>query len=206
MAPRTLIAWGILALIVFAAVFFSYHILNVTTSDSNMNANGGVNTAFQPLNPVVPKNVYAEELPRDREEHHVHFAEPLEPIQEQPKPMPVVVGQTEEDLRALRQVSEIPPPVEYPEPEAKDPMETVVNSESEFGDNLRHPEQMIEVQPPMGSLRTHIPGIEAEDLPAIGGHQSVAYSPEMAQNGGEFMSGIFAFDGSDGGGIGYAMI
>jgi hypothetical protein len=97
---------------------------------------------------------------------------------------------------------ETPPSIEYPDPEAIDPMEQVVNSESEFGDNLRHPEQTIEMQPPIGSLRA----ISSDEPPSMGGNESVQYSPELAQNGGEFMSGIFAFDGTDGGGVGYSMI
>jgi hypothetical protein len=55
-------------------------------------------------------------------------------------------------------------------------------------------------------MRVPAAGLGSDELPSHGGHQSVQYSPEMAQNGGEFMSGIFAFDGTDGGGIGYSMI
>jgi hypothetical protein len=43
-------------------------------------------------------------------------------------------------------------------------------------------------------------------MPSLGGHEPVQYSNEMTHNGGEFMSGIFPFDVSDGGGVGYSMI
>ena len=197
MAPRTLFAWLVIALIVGTSLFFLYHIANVA-SDTKENT-------FQPINPVVPENQIPKAVRFQEPVELVHHAEPLDMPPEPPKPMPVVVGQTEEDLRAPRPVSETPPPIEYPEPEARDPLETVANSESEFGDNLRHPEQMIEVQPPMGSLRTTVELLDERPLPSHGGHESVQYSAELAQNGGEFMSGIFAFDGSDTG-VGYSMI
>ena len=202
--PRTLFAWIFLAILISAGVFFTYHIVDAASSDTPK-FNG-----FQEVNPVVPKNaVYNNPVTSKLEDNHIAMhAEPLDLPPEPPKQMPVVIGQTEADLRATRQVSETPPSIEYPEPEAKDPMETVVNSESEFGDNLRHPEQTIEIMPPMGSLRTmSASGVASDEMPSMGGNESVQYAPEMAQNGGEFMSGIFAFDGSDGAsGIGYSMI
>jgi hypothetical protein len=195
MRSRTLFAWMLVAILITAGVFFTYHIAVATQDPPKHNG-------FQEVNPVLPKNaVYSNTVTQPEPVMH---AEPLDLPPEPPKPMPVVVGQTETDLRATRQVSETPPSIKYPEPEAKDPMEDVVNSESEFGDNLRHPEQTIEILPPMGSLRTM--SADAEDMPSMGGHESVQYGAEMAHNGGEFMSGIFAFDGTDMGGVGYSMI
>lgn len=197
MAPRTLFAWAFVALLIATGLFFTYHIFDVASTPTKING-------FQEVNPVVPKNaLYENPVTQATEGHVAMHAEPLDMPPEPPKPMPIVVGQSEADLRATRQVSETPPSIEYPEPEAKDPMEAVVNSESEFGDNLRHPEQTIEIMPPMGSLRTMT--AEPEHLPSMGGHDSVQYAAEMANNGGEFMSGIFAFDGSDMG-VGYSMI
>jgi hypothetical protein len=195
---RTLFAWIFVAVLVAAGVFFTYHIMDAASQPPKYNG-------FEEVNPVLPKNaLYSNPVTEASEDHVAMHAEPLDMPPEPPKPMPIVVGQTEADLRATRQVSETPPSIEYPEPEAKDPMEAVVNSESEFGDNLRHPEQTIEIMPPMGSLRTMPAG--AEDTPSYGGHESVQYGSELAQNGGEFMSGIFAFDGTDMGGVGYSMI
>jgi hypothetical protein len=193
MQPRTLFAWILVLLILASGIFFTYHILDA------QEAKAVSNVGFQEVNPVLPENA----VPSLQDESTVY--EPLDQHVE-PQQMPHVVGQTEEDLRATRQVMATPPPVQYSEPEPQDPLESVVNNEAEFGDNLRHPEQTIELQPPMGTMRIPASGLGSEEPPSLGGHQSVQYSPEMAQNGGEFMSGIFAFDGTDGGGIGYSMI
>lgn len=201
MSSRTLFAWVLLILIVGVSLFFGYHIVYAATAPTQYNG-------FQEVNSVVPKNsIYQNPvITKEDDSDFVHSAEPLDFPNESVKQMPPVVGQSEDDLRATRQVSETPPSIEYPEPEAKDPMEVVVNSESEFGDNLRHPEQTIEIQPPMGTVRIAAEGIGSDEHPSLGAHESVQYAPEMAQNGGEFMSGIFAFDGTDVGGIGYSMI
>jgi hypothetical protein len=200
MAPRTLFAWIFVALLVFTAIFFTYHILDASSSSSN-------NPDYQQIAYESP-NTMPVEAKNEFHDAPMHYESLNEQHDEMiAKPMPKVVGQTEEDLRATRPVSETPSPVEYPEPEAIDPMEHAANSESEFGDNLRHPEQMIEMHPPMGTMRVAPSGLGSEEPPSMGNNQSIQYSPEMAQNGGEFMSGIFAFDGSDGsGGIGYSMV
>jgi hypothetical protein len=191
--PRTLFAWLIVFFVIASGIFFTYHILDAQQTETK-DVNG-----FQEVNPILAENA----MRTIHEDSTVY-----EPLDQQvvPQQMPQVVGQTEEDLRATRQVMETPPPVQYPEPEAQDPLETVANNEAEFGDNLRHPEQTIELQPPMGTMRIPASGLGSEEPPSLGGHQGVQYSPELAQNGGEFMSGIFAFDGTDGGGIGYSMI
>ncbi len=184
MMPRTFFAWIALGLILLTGIFFTYHIFSASQTNS-----------FQEVNPIVPNNVPMHEI------HPVY--EPLD-THVVSQEMPYVVGQTEEDLRATRQVSETPLPVQYSEPEAQDPLETMAHGESEFGDNLRHPEQTIEIHPPMGTMRIPASGL-GSDVPSHGGNESVQYAPELAQNGGEFMSGIFAFDASDGG-AGYSMI
>jgi hypothetical protein len=203
MNPRTIFAWLVVAIIIATCMFFLYHIVDVNSAPVRYSDSKSFHESS-----VVPKNTYHDtpNLQKQHEDHLLFHSEPIHPPMESPNEMPVVVGQSEEDLRALRQVSDTPPSIEYPIPEAKDPLETVVNSESEFGDNLRHPEQTIEIMPPMGSMRVMPSGMGSETPPSLGGHTSVQYTPELAQNGGEFMSGIFAFDTSDGGGIGFSMI
>lgn len=129
----------------------------------------------------------------------------VDPIVE-PLLMPEVVGQSEEDLRETRQVQQTPPDAVYSDPKPVDQNEGDIHSESEFGDNLRHPEQTIEVAPPLGTLRMVQSGLGSEEpTPTfVGKHDPTVYSPEMAQNGGEFMSGIWAYDGDDG--YGYSTI
>ncbi len=202
MPPRTLFAWLLVALAIIAGGFFTYHIASVATSNNDGNDPLPLQ-GIQPINSVFENPVHAKGASYD--DVHFQHAEPLDAPQQQPLPMPAVAGQTEEDLRETRQVIESPPTVEYPPPEAMDPLEGPVNSESEFGDNLRHPEQVIEMAPPMGTVRIANSGLGSDELPSLGGHQSVQYSPEMAQNGGEFMSGIYAYDVSDMG-VGYTMI
>jgi hypothetical protein len=192
--PRIRIVWILVAALLVAVGFFGYHIFDA------------MNQPVNHLEPDVPKP--ANEVPRlnvpvvkPKEELFLHS----EPIMHEPEPLPMphVVGQTEEDLRETVPVNDTPPPIQYSEPESSDPLEGVVNSESEFGDNLRHPEQMIEMMPPMGSLRSPQSGLDS-DVSTPGRHDPTMFAPEMAQNGGEFMRGIVAFDGDDG--IGYSMI
>jgi hypothetical protein len=204
--PRISLAWILVFVIVGVIGFFGYQIYITANQDQN----GGVTQ--NGFNQVIPHNqevrVSGQPTLPTRDEF-VFQAAPIVERKPEPLPMPAVVGQTEEDLRATRPVSETPPTVQYAEPEAQDPMEgPSIQMESEFGDNLRHPEQMVEMAPPMGTMRVPASGLGGDERGpvAVGGNRPVNYSPELAQNGGEFMSGIFAFDGSDGGGIGYSMV
>jgi hypothetical protein len=121
-----------------------------------------------------------------------------------PKRMPTVPAQTEEDLRASEPLQATPPTTQYDLPEAIDPMNRMVHSDAEFGTNFRHPEQMIERRPAAGMAGVIPSGLgSAGSRP--GGNNPQMYAPEMAQNGGEFMSGIHAFDMSEAG-VGYSMI
>lgn len=199
MAPRTLFAWLFIALLIAAGIFFTYHILLANTEDPKTVE---IETIVQAHNDV-PEMVIASTKPiKDIAMVCQSTTEVVQPLQ-----TPQIPAQTPEDVKATRQVSETPPTIRYSEPESLDPMEGPVHMESEFGDNLRHPEQTIELMPPMGSQRVAInqSGLGA-DHASMGGNQGISYGPEMGQNGGEFMQGIFAYDGSDGGGIGYSMI
>lgn len=115
--------------------------------------------------------------------------------EEQPRPIPEVAGQTEEELKAPEPLQErISQKVDTPSP--KDPYDKRDN-EALFGSNLRHPESMI------ASARSpQFSSLESEVASGVAGRPAVEqlpFSAEMAQNGGEFMNGIFAFDSSDSG-------
>ncbi len=199
MASRTLFAWLFIALLVAVGIFFTYHILLADNEDPKLVE---VEATVQAYN-SEPEMVIASAKPiKDRALICQSTTEVVEPLQ-----TPQIPAQTPEDVKATRQVSSTPPTIQYSEPESSDPLEGTVHAESEFGDNLRHPEQTIEIMPPMGSQRVAInqSGLGA-DHASMGGNQGISYGPEMGQNGGEFMQGIFAYDGSDGGGIGYSMI
>jgi len=121
-----------------------------------------------------------------------------------PNEMPRVPGQTEEDLRAPEPLQATPPSVQYMSPEATDPMNRTAHMNAEFGNNFRHPEQMIEMRPP-SSMQTAMDSHLASERSGPGGHNASGFTPEMAQNGGEFMRGIGAFDTSEIG-TGFSMI
>jgi len=121
-----------------------------------------------------------------------------------PNRMPHVPGQTEEDLRAPEPLQASPPATQYDIPEASDPLNKTVYMNSEFGSNFRHPEQMMERHPGIGMGNVVAAQIGSEQS-GPGGHNAAGYAPEMAQNGGEFMAGISAFDTSEAG-VAYSMI
>jgi hypothetical protein len=205
-APRIPIAWILLIAIAAVVIFFGFQIFQAYAADKTPAENeapihnlgfGGHTKGPSPVN----RHEYDPTMEVDHPEtaavapiHHV--TEPL--------PVPHIPGQTEEDVRATRPIMETPPDVTYDEPVATDPYEDVVHNEAEFGDNLRHPEQMMEVHPPMGTMRVPASGL-GSDQSFDRVNRSVPYSPEMAQNGSDFMDGIVAFE-SDGAGMGYSAI
>ena len=95
-----------------------------------------------------------------------------------------------------------PPPQNGPEilPEerANDPMDQV-NSTVPIKDNLRHPERMFNAGGDhSGTQRAAEAGIAGDTTGAPS--SAGKFSPDFAQNGGEFMTGIFANDLTKGGG------
>jgi len=121
-----------------------------------------------------------------------------------PRPMPRVPAQTEEDLRASEPLQATPPAQYYNPPEHTDPLNKTIHMSAEFGSNFRHPEQMIEAHPGVNTSDIVASGIGSE-YSSPGGNQAAMYAPEMAQNGGEFMRGIGAWDASEGG-VAYSLI
>lgn len=185
--PRISVAWIAVLLVAVLFAFLGYNILRVAGE-----ADAPIPTAFS----VMPQN---QHLPAPQT-----VSAPIHQIIEE-VPLPEVPGQTEEDLQMDEPLQQVPPSVEYGEPSYQDPMEGTVHSSSEFGDNLRHPEQMMEISPPLGSMRLPSAGI-GSDTSSQGGNRSIQYAPEMIQNGAEMMPGIEAYDFSDMGGIAYSML
>ena len=129
---------------------------------------------------------------------------PVVPTRTAPNRIPNVPGQTEEDLRAPEPLQASPPSTQYDIPEATDPLNKNVYMSSEFGSNFRHPEQMMERHPGIGMGNVVAAQIGSEQS-GPGGNNAAGYAPEMAQNGGEFMAGISAFDVSESG-VAYSML
>jgi len=142
MAARVPVAWLILLILCAVFAFFGYHIVNAASPSTEIRA------------PLAPQMVRREEPPQLRisetlpgevnavsEDSGAPVVHKHNPV---PNRMPVVPGQTEEDLRRPEPLQRTPPSVQYDEPEAIDPLNRNVHMNSEFGSNLRHPEQMIE--------------------------------------------------------------
>lgn len=181
--PRVSLAWIAVLVVLSILVFFTYHIFVAkSNSDSEPKAFG-----------VLPNEAH----PRRPSSHA-----PVRVLEER-VPLPAVPAQTEEDLRADEPLRATPPDAHYEEPESTDPLEAPVHSMSEFGDNLRHPEQMIEMAPPLGTSRM-VPAELGSEATSAGRHRPAEYAPEMVQNGGEFAD-IVAYEGGDAG-IAYSML
>ena len=87
--------------------------------------------------------------------------------------------------------------------EEPEPRDTHSNNDNIalFGSNLRHPESMItKSSSQFSSLEEEVSAGVAGTVTRPKDLNQVPFSAEMAQNGGEFMKGIFAFDSSDSGG------
>jgi hypothetical protein len=185
MAPRISTIWVLIAVALSVIAFFGYHIFQAYGQPKE-------EALPTPINQMATANpMVSQQAPVYMKPH--------------PIPVPQVPAQTEEDLRETRPVNQTPPEIYYPEPEAVDPYETSQHNDAYFGDNLRHPEQMMEAAPPVSTGNIVSSGLGAH-VTYQGGNDGNTFDPEMAQNGGEFMSGIVAFDGSDGGGIGYSSL
>jgi hypothetical protein len=211
---KTILSWIALLAVLVAIGFFGYHILDVSTQGMTL-SNSGVknaesvapstrslsNPALQPSIEEVIRRAPAEDGTYEDGEHPGPVGQRGPPI---PNEMPEVPGQTEEDLRSPEPLQATPPSVQYSSPEATDPMNRTAFMSSEFGNNFRHPEQMIEMRPP-SSMATATQSQIASEASGPGGNNAVGFAPEMAQNGGDFMRGIGAFDSTEIG-TGFSMI
>lgn len=204
MAARIPVSWLLLVCVIGVFAFFAYHIVQASSINETHTVAPAQQlqpaVAFQEAAPVPKYMTEAPSYDDDGEE----YAEASQKPQPAPKAMPKVAGQTEEDLRAPEPLQATPPTTQYDPPEATDPMNRHVHMSSEFGSNLRHPEQMIERRPPP-SMDYVVPSGLGSEQSHGGGNRQVSFAPEMAQNGGEFMAGISAFDMSESG-TAYSML
>jgi hypothetical protein len=216
MATRIPISW-LLFLAIFAVfAFFGYHILQAASAQSPAAAAHAADNHLEAhhmnmphaLHPSMehhagPAPDYMKQVPAidAAGDEHEYVGQQGQPI---PNNMPYVPGQSEEELRDTDQLQASPQSTQYDLPDATDPLQRVTHMNAEFGSNLRHPEQMIEMRPRAGVANIVASGLGSE-ASGPGPHRAVGYAPEMAQNGGEFMQGISAFDGSDDG-VGYSML
>lgn len=201
-STRIPIAWLLVFIIVGILAFFGYHILNASSSATL--------EVFPPYgsgrNDIATKYDDGGVQPElDQGEYDTTAAAPVME-QTHVHSMPRVAGQSEKDLRTPEPLQRSPPLTHYNAPEANDLMHPTVHMSSEFGSNLRHPEQMIETHPGIGTMQQHVDAGIASEYSSPGGHNAVGYSTEMIQNGGEWMGpGIHAFDTSESG-VAYSML
>lgn len=209
MATRIPLSWLLLLALLAVFAFFGYHIYQASSG-------GGSAEAYPPYSQTdeaKERHVRFAEEAGVTEDGHVGANDAQSGDDEAPAPvvhrvpphaMPQVPGQTEEDLRTPEPLQRTPPTTHYDIPEHMDPLNKTVNMSAEFGSNFRHPEQMIESHPGVSMDSVVASGLGSE-LSSPGGNQAAGYAPEMAQNGGEWMRGINAFDTSESG-IAYSMI
>ena len=111
--------------------------------------------------------------------------------------LPIIPSQTEEEQKEpeplQQRVSQ-----KVDEPSHFDKFEKNDN-QALFGSNLRHPEAMITNTDGYSSLETDVVAGVASRVSVPDTVNDMPYNAEMAQNGGEFMKGILAFDTSDSG-------
>ena len=185
--PRISVAWLVVIFLAAIALFFAYHIGRTIYTNSEKEEMIDSYTKKAP--------------PFYREEH------PLEAPHEGPDydspsgehtvagDYPEVPGQTQEDLRSTDPIQATAPAYQYNSPGPKDPHAGPAYEPAEFGDNLRHPEGAFEMRGAASDGYIAASGMGSH-VSSPGGNSAVGYSSETAQNAGEFMKGIFAFDGS----------
>lgn len=193
MSTRIPVSWLILLLLFGVLAFFGYHIIQASSS-SQLQQPQVVETHFVQGASNKESPTYLQNIPTE-DEGDREYADATQQRPPVGQPMPHVPGQTEEDLRMHEPLQAIPPSVQYDTPEAMDPFHQTVHNSAKFGSNLRHPEQMMEMRPSAGMDYVQASGLGSERS-SPGGNQAVGYNPEFAQNGGEFMEGILAFDHS----------
>ena len=200
MSTRIPISWLLLLALLAVVAFFGYHIVQASSSTTS--------EAYPPYSQADE----AKATGRPRMTVDSALADPSGgpdvPAHDEgsdagptvdrtpPHEMPIVPGQTEEDLRTPEPLQRTPPTTEYDIPSHRDPLNPTVNAEAEFGTNFRHPEQMIEARP-QATMNYVVPSGLGSERSSPGGNDANGYAPEMAQNGGLWMNGIVAFDSSE---------
>ena len=111
-------------------------------------------------------------------------------------PLPDIPGQTPEQVRrpepTQRQVNRSR--AEEPEPSELQPQQ----EEAGFTERLRHPEASFQRHPgDLGSMAPEVQAGRASAISSPGAANEQPFASELAQNGGELMNGLFAFDSQE---------
>jgi hypothetical protein len=124
-------------------------------------------------------------------EHHAPLHNPVQQELKQSE----IPGQTTNELNTPEPLQQkVLTRVE--EPSAND-TSAKIDSNAMFGSNLRHPEGMIQPSNSVTSLESDIASGVASNSVNNEHNSEFMFSSDMAQNNGEFMKGITAFDNTD---------
>jgi FtsZ-interacting cell division protein ZipA len=192
-APRINIAWIVVGVLIMIALFFAYHIGRTMYNNASTNSNEQkiieeeTNSARSLTQSQYGEGVQAQTTTSE-------FAEPSDRT-EPGHQMPQIVGQTEEDITNPDPLQQKAPAYRYNKAQPRDVHTGQPHMEAEFGDNIRHPESMFEARAPQQTSYIPSSGVGSHNS-SPGAHDAIAYDNENAQNAGEFMQGIFAFDNS----------
>lgn len=214
-----MLATALLVLVTGLLVFLVYSLLNVVFKPQDAKKD---TLSSQ----KIPYKASFEESPQNTNDEHLSNAHNQESLQ---KASEVTAKNSEQDGEAEGEVQESPnevpaqtltqPEVAGQTPEelnAPEPLQEKVSLKTEshsaldpyeknenvalFGSNLRHPEASIEkTSGNFGGLENEIVAGVANQVSKPTDLDKVQFAAEMAQNGGEFMNGIFAYDSSEGG-------
>lgn len=163
-------------LVAVVVVFFGYQWYASTgrraaAKNANANAKVAAMAAAPPMAPVIA---------------------PVNPVIKEEK-MPVVAGQTEQELKAKEPAQRRTPVV------TQEPVTYEGEAPANFQDTLRHPEQSFHQPSPQApglGVDVSAGRAAAQSTPLSGNQQG--FSPEMAQNGGALIgNGMFAYDGME---------
>jgi hypothetical protein len=192
-APRINIAWLVVGLLACIVLFFMFHIGKAMYNNSSNNSNQEKLIEKETNEALQMENMkYAHDVESQVTTTEYESAVPKPGVAQ---PMPEVVGQTEEDLRNPDPLQQKAPAYRYNKPQAHDSQAGDPYMEAEYGDNLRHPEAMFEPRVQQQSSYIASSGIGSHNS-SPGGNYAIGYASENAQNAGEFMNGVFAFDTS----------
>lgn len=179
---------ALLAILGAVLAFFLYSIFKVVTK-SNVKAQEAMYDV--PYNSSIIDESSEQVAENDNNEN---FATLKTPVNVEAK-MPEIPGQSVEE-QAMPEPLQQKVSTRVEAPGAND-VHDKPEQNALFGSNLRHPEGMIQPANDEYGLESEVASGVASNTVNHEKTNEYTFSADMAQNGGEFMKGISAFDGTD---------
>lgn len=189
------LAAGVLVFVVYALI---QHALKLGATKANVKETMDNLPYRDSFEEEIPMNIPPAMQPAGKPKSQTPTSEPsqIREVVTEEQQMPEVPGQPEDELKEpeplQRRVSQ-----KVDEPSNYDKFEKGDN-QAMFGSNLRHPEAMITKTDGFATLELDVASQIASNVKKPEAVNDLPYNAEMAQNGGEFMKGISAFDTSEG--------